>query len=163
MISALGILHVGGETAELLARRFGAVERLMDASQEDLEAIDGIGPIVAQAIAGHFQNEGNRGIVAGLAEAGVQLGSGETPAAQGPQSLAGKRFVITGRLGGLTRSQVEALIKERGGQVGSSVSKRTDYVLIGEDPGTKRDDAERLGVTTISEQEFLALAEAPAP
>ena len=162
VISALGILHVGGETAELLARRFGSVERLMDASQEELEAIPGIGPIVAAGIASHFANEGNRNIVRRLDEAGVALAAPEgwdAGQADGPMPFEGMRFVVTGRLEGFTRSQAEGFIKERGGQVSGSVSKKTNYVVVGEEPGSKRDDAERLGVAILSEEELTALAE----
>ena len=162
VISGLGILHVGGETAELLARRFGNVERLMDASQEELEAIPGIGPIVAAGIASHFANEGNRNIVRRLDEAGVALAAPEgwdAGQADGPMPFEGMRFVVTGRLEGFTRSQAEGFIKERGGQVSGSVSKKTNYVVVGEEPGSKRDDAERLGVAILSEDELTALAE----
>ena len=162
VISGLGILHVGGETAELLARRFGNVERLMDASQEELEAIPGIGPIVAAGIASHFANEGNRSIVTRLRKAGVALEAPEgwnAAQADGPMPFEGMRFVVTGRLEGFTRSQAEGFIKERGGQVSGSVSKKTNYVVVGEEPGSKRDDAERLGVAILSEDELTALAE----
>ena len=162
VISGLGILHVGGETAELLARRFGSVERLMDATQEELEAVPGIGPIVAAGIASHFANEGNRSIVRRLGEAGVALAAPEgwdAAQADGPMPFEGMRFVVTGRLEGFTRSQAESFIKERGGQVSGSVSKKTSYVVVGEEPGSKRDDAERLGVAILSEDELTALAE----
>lgn len=162
VISGLGILHVGGETAELLARRFGSVQRLMDATQEELEAVPGIGPIVAAAIASHFANEGNRSIVERLGEAGVVLEAPEGwDAAQGdgPMPFEGMRFVVTGRMEGFTRSEAESFIKERGGQVSGSVSKKTDYVVVGEEPGSKRDDAERLGVEILSEQELVERAE----
>ena len=166
VISGLGIMHVGGETAELLARRFGSVERLMDASQEELEAVPGIGPIVAAGIASHFANEGNRSIVRRLGEAGVALAAPEgwdAAQADGPMPFEGMRFVVTGRLEGFTRSQAESFIKERGGQVSGSVSKKTSYVVVGEEPGSKRDDAERLGVAILSEDELTALAESGAP
>ena len=164
VISALGIMHVGGETAELLARRFGSVERLMDASQDGLEAVPGIGPIVAAAIASHFANEENRRIVRRLGEAEVVLAVPEgwdAAQAGGPMPFEGLRFVVTGRLEGFTRSEAESFIKERGGQVSGSVSKKTDYVVVGEEPGSKRDDAERLGVTILSEEGLRERAEAP--
>lgn len=160
VISGLGIMHVGGETAELLARRFGSVERLMDASQEELEAVPGIGPIVAAGIASHFANEGNRSIVRRLGEAGVALAAPEgldAAQADGPMPFEGMRFVVTGRLEGFTRSQAESFIKERGGQVSGSVSKKTSYVVVGEEPGSKRDDAERLGVAILSEKGLIDL------
>ncbi len=162
VISGLGIMHVGGETAELLARRFGSVDRLMDATQEELEAVPGIGPIVAAGIASHFANEGNRSIVRRLGEAGVALAAPEgwdAAQADGPMPFEGMRFVVTGRLEGFTRSQAESFIKERGGQVSGSVSKKTSYVVVGEEPGSKRDDAERLGVAILSKDELTALAE----
>ena len=161
VISALGILHVGGETAELLARRFGGVRRLAAAAQEELEAIDGIGPTVARAIVAHFENEGNARIVDELDAAGVRLESDEAPPTATPQPFDGLRFVVTGRLERFTRAEVGAYIKERGGLVSSGVSKKTDYVVAGVDPGSKRDDAERLGVATIGEAELVELA-APA-
>ncbi len=159
VISGLGILHVGGETADLLSRRFGSVRRLMAASQEELEAVTGIGPIVAKAIVSHFGNEGNRSIVANLEEAGVRLESdADTNQTDTPQPFDGMRFVVTGRLEGFTRSQAESFIKDRGGQVSGSVSGKTHFVVVGEDPGTKRDDAVRLGVDILSEEGLVELA-----
>ena len=134
----------------------------MDASQEELEAVPGIGPTVAAGIASHFANEGNRSIVRRLGEAGVALAAPEgwdAAQADGPMPFEGMRFVVTGRLEGFTRSQAESFIKERGGQVSGSVSKKTSYVVVGEEPGSKRDDAERLGVAILSEEELTALAE----
>ena len=159
VISGLGIMHVGGETAELLARRFGNLERLRSAAQEELEAIPGIGPIVAAAIASHFENEGNKGIVDRLSNALSTPEGLDAAQADGPMPFEGMRFVVTGRLEGFTRSQAESFIKERGGQVSGSVSKKTSYVVVGEEPGSKRDDAERLGVAILSEEELTALAE----
>ena len=160
VLSGLGIRHVGGETAELLARRYGSLPKLMDASEEELQSIPGVGPIVALAIAGHFSNEGNRQIVAALGEAGVVLESGEPAEGPGPQPFQGMRFVVTGRLEGFTRTEAESFIKSRGGQVTGSVSKKTSYVVVGEEPGSKRDDAERLGVPVISEDDLVELAAA---
>ena len=160
VLSGLGIRHVGGETAELLARRYGSLPKLMDASEEDLRSIPGVGPIVALAIAGHFSNEGNRQIVAALGEAGVVLESGEPAEGPGPQPFQGMRFVVTGRLEGFTRTEAESFIKGHGGQVTGNVSKKTSYVVVGEEPGGKRDDAERLGVPVISEDDLVELAAA---
>ncbi|MDE2836208.1 MAG: NAD-dependent DNA ligase LigA [Chloroflexota bacterium] len=159
VISGLGILHVGGETAELLARRFGSLERLRYASKEELEAVPGIGPIVAAGIASHFENEGNQRIVDRLSDALDTPEGWDAPTADGPMPFEGMRFVVTGRLEGFTRSQAESFIKERGGQVSGSVSRKTSYVVVGEEPGSKRDDAERLGVEILSEKELTALAE----
>ena len=159
VLAALGILHVGSETAELLARRFSGVRRLMEVTEEELQEVPGIGPKVAQAIAEHFRNEGNRQIVHALDELGVNLESAEAPRAQLPQLLAGKRLVVTGRLERFTRSQIESRIKELGGQVTGSVSKKTDYVVAGVDAGSKLDEANRLGVPVLNEDEFSALTE----
>ena len=160
VLSGLGVRHVGGETAELLARRYGSLPKLMDATEEELQSIPGVGPIVALAIAGHFSNVGNRQIVAALGEAGVVLESDEPAEGPGPQPFQGMRFVVTGRLEGFTRTEAESFIKSRGGQVAGSVSKKTSYVVVGEEPGGKRDDAERLGVPVISEDDLVELAAA---
>ena len=130
----------------------------MDSTEEDLQAIPGIGPIVAKGIADHFANDGNRLIVAKLEAAGVSLEGDAAPVSEGPQPFEGLRFVVTGRLEGFTRSQAEAFIKERGGQVSGSVSGKTDYVVVGQEPGSKADDAQRLEVRVVSEDELVALA-----
>jgi DNA ligase (NAD+) len=164
VISALGILHVGAETATLLARRFGSVFKLQEATEEELQAIPGIGPKVASAIATHFRNEGNRRIVAELAAVGVAMEVDGAPLDSngGPKPFAGKRFVVTGRLERFTRTQAEDFIKDRGGQVSASVSKKTDYVVAGADPGSKLTDAQQLGVSIIGEEDLVRLAEAPS-
>ncbi len=162
LISALGILHVGGETAELLSAHFGSLLRLIDASEEELQAIPGIGPIVAAAIRRHFAIDDNRLLVTELAALGVAIEAAEQPARNDAPVLAGKRFVVTGRLDNFTRSEIQAYIKRLGGQVSASVSKRTDYLLAGEDPGSKRADAEEAGVAVLSEDEFVRLVSAPA-
>jgi DNA ligase (NAD+) len=159
VIIALGILHVGSETAELLTKRFGSIPRLAQASHEELQAIPGIGPVVASSIADHFQSEGNRRVVARLAESGVTMELELGVQAQGPKPFVGKRLVVTGRLERFTRSQIEGIIKELGGQVGSSVSKKTDYLVAGEDASSKLSDAQQLGVPVLSEEEFMSMAE----
>ena len=162
IISALGILHVGSETSELLAKRFRSIQRLAEASQDELKAIPGIGPIVAEAIAAHFRNEGNLRVLHGLAAAGVIMQQGTLPHdAQGPRPLAGLRLVVTGRLEHFTRSEIEARIKQLGGQVGNNVTKKTAYVLAGEDAGSKLQDAHALGVHSLTEAEFLTMTEEP--
>ena len=163
LLSALGILHVGGETAGLLSRRFGSIDALMGGSQEELEAVPGIGPIVAKTIVRHFANEGNQRIVSELRAAGVRLESTESVEADLPQPFAGMRFVVTGRLPGFTRSEAEAFVKDRGGQVSSSVSKKTNYVIVGEEPGSKRDDAVQLEIPILSDHELRELAEQESP
>ena len=163
LLSALGILHVGGETADLLSRRFGSIDALMGTSQEELEAVPGIGPIVAKTIVGHFANEGNQRIVSELRAAGVQLESTGSVETDLPQPFAGMRFVVTGRLPGFTRSEAEAFVKDRGGQVSSSVSKKTNYVIVGEEPGSKRDNAVQMEIPILSDHELRELAERESP
>ena len=158
VIGALAILHVGWETAELLARRFGSVQRLAGATEEELLSIPGIGPKVAGAIVGHFGQAENKNMVEGLRAAGVALEAEGPVPAQHHQPLAGKRLVVSGRLERFTRSGIEEMIKQLGGQVGSSVSKKTDYLVVGVDAGSKLQDAQCLGVTTITEEEFTALS-----
>jgi DNA ligase (NAD+) len=162
IIAALGIFHVGGETAELLARRFGSVHRLVNTSVEELQDIPGIGPIVALSIVEHFQNDGNKLIVAELAEQGVALEQELADVAPVSKVFEGLRFVVTGRLDGFTRTEAGDFIKDRGGQVTGSVSKKTSYVVVGEEPGSKADDAQHLEIPILSEQQLRDLAdEAP--
>lgn len=156
VIFALGILHVGGETADLLASRFSSLDSLAHASQEELLSIPSIGPKIAESIAAFFRQEGNRNIIRKLKEAGVRLSEGESrkPA---DMPLAGQEFVLTGRLESLTRQHAEARIRELGGAAGSSVTRKTTYVVVGADPGSKLDKARALGTTLLSEEEFLNL------
>ena len=153
VIFALGILHVGQETAELLASRYSSIDDLANASQEDLLSIPSIGPKIAESIAAFFRQEGNRRIIQKLKEKGVRLE--EAPAERRELPLAGQEFVLTGRLEGFTRQEAEARIKELGGAVGSSVTRKTTYVVEGAEPGSKRDKAIALGITLLNEEQFL--------
>jgi DNA ligase (NAD+) len=155
LIFALGIRHVGESAARVLARAFGSVEALAGASIEDLEALDGIGPEMAQSIRAFFETESGSSLVEALAEAGV-VPSTVGGSAGGP--LAGKTFVITGTLS-LPRNRVKDLIHAAGGTVTSSISKKTDYLVVGEDPGSKIKKAKDLGVAVISEAELLVTIE----
>ncbi|MBI4498492.1 MAG: NAD-dependent DNA ligase LigA [Chloroflexi bacterium] len=157
VIAALGILHVGAETADLLAQRFGSIDALMAAAQEELQAIPGIGPKVAESIVAFARQEGNRRMVEKLKQAGVRLAAEE--GSQPPRSLAltGQTFVLTGRLERLTRHQAEGLVKQYGGTTSSTVTRKTSYVVVGEDAGSKLERAQALGVPTLTEQEFLDL------
>ncbi|MBI4219845.1 MAG: NAD-dependent DNA ligase LigA [Chloroflexi bacterium] len=156
LLAALGIPHVGAEVAELLASHFRGIDALAAATGEEVDAIPGIGPKIAAGVAAYFRNESNRRVIEKLSAAGVRVAD-EAPAATSEQVLAGLRFVVTGRLPGLSRSDVEARIKELGGAVSGSVSRRTDYLVAGEDAGSKLSDAQALGVRVIDEQGFLAL------
>jgi len=155
LIFALGIRHVGERAGKLLAAHFGNLERLMTASEEELTAIPEIGPKMAASIRAFFAEPRNRTVIKQLVVAGVNTVSLEARAATGP--LAGKVFVLTGALEGFTRDEATVLIERLGGRVASSVSRRTDYVVAGEDPGSKYDRARKLGVTILNEEDFKRL------
>jgi DNA ligase (NAD+) len=156
LLFALGIRHVGQTAAELLAAHFGGLGNLAGRSAAEFETVEGIGPVIASSLEAFFAEHRNLELLDRLEKAGVVI-AGE-PAAARPAALggafAGKRFVLTGALAGWSRSEAEALIKERGGKVAGSVSARTDVVLAGADPGSKLDQARALGVRTIDEEEF---------
>lgn len=156
LLNALGIRMVGERAAQLLAARFGSMDRLLAATEADVNEIYGLGPQIAQAVTGFFAEPRNRATVERLAEAGVSLiEEGHT---EGPRPLDGKTLVLTGGLATLSRDQAKDLIIRLGGRVTGTVSRKTDYVIIGEDAGGKADDARRLGVATLDEAAFLKLA-----
>jgi DNA ligase (NAD+) len=154
IIAALGVHHVGSEVAEVLARRFGSLDRLMCATEEELESVPMVGPKISQSVTAFFRQSSNREVVEKLRLAGVSKGSETIPEMAHKIPLSGKRFVITGRLDHFTRDQAGQRIKELGGMVSSSVSNRTDYLVVGEDPGFKQEQARKLGVVQITEKEF---------
>jgi DNA ligase (NAD+) len=153
---ALGIRHVGEGVAELLARRYGDLDGLLAASQEELEAIPGIGPTIAESVARFFADPRNAGEVKRFRQAGVRWAAAE-PAAEPSGPLLGKRFVLTGALEGFTRLEAKQRIEALGGRVAGSVSKQTDYVVAGADPGSKLDKARELGVEILDEAAFERL------
>jgi DNA ligase (NAD+) len=160
VIFALGILHVGDQYAELLAEQFQSIDQLDEASQEELSTLPSIGPKIAESIVAFFRQEGNRRIIEKLREKEVGQGLGKRKAkAVKPEELplAGLEFVLTGKLESFSRSEAEAKIKGLGGKAGSDVTRKTSYVVVGADPGSKLDKAEKLGIKTLSEAEFLAL------
>jgi len=149
-VYALGIRNVGEATARDLASHFGALERLMDADEAALETVSDVGPVVAASIAGFFGERHNREVIRALRKAGVTWEEG-APRAAATGDAAGKTFVLTGTLPNLTREGATELILSRGGKVSGSVSKKTDYVVAGADPGAKLARAEALGVTVLDE------------
>ncbi len=151
---ALGIRHVGEHVARLLADRFETIESLMRCSTEGFEGIDGIGPTVAASLIDFFAQAQNRETIALLMNRGVQI---EYPEAQKHDLLAGKTFVLTGTLSGLTRRQASELITAAGGNVSGSVSAKTDFVVAGESAGSKLQKARSLGVTVIDEGQLRAI------
>jgi DNA ligase (NAD+) len=158
VLFALGIRHVGYETARLLAEHLGSLEALLDVDSEKLMEVEGIGPVVAKSIADWAAREPNRDIVRRLVAAGVNPSySAATAKVTGP--LEGLTLLVTGRLEAMSRGQAEDRIRALGGKVGSSVSKGTDYLVVGAEAGTKRAKAEKLGVKTIDEATFGKLLE----
>ena len=155
LLNALGIRLVGERVAQLLAKRFGSLERIAATSETELAEVHGIGETIARSVAAFFAEPTNRELITKLKERGVVT---EAPlTAAGPQPLAGKTFVLTGTLTALSREAARELIEQRGGQVKNTVSKKTDYVVVGEAPGGKVDDARRLGVAMLDEKQFLEL------
>jgi DNA ligase (NAD+) len=158
VIFALGILHVGEQYAELLAEQFHSIDQLAKASQEELPAIPSIGLKIAESIVAFFRQKGNRQIIKKLRRAGVRLEREQVKKAKPKElPLAGREFVFTGKLDSFSRSEAEAKIKALGGKAGSDVSRKTSYVVVGTDPGSKLAKAEKLGIKTLSEAEFLDL------
>jgi len=156
VIFAVGIPFVGERTAQLLAEHFGSFERLAKASEVELEQVHEIGPKTAQGIVEFFAEERNRKLIEKLRAAGVRMEQ-EKAVKKGPQPLAGKQFVLTGTLPHYSRDEASRMIEEAGGRVVGSVSKRTDYVVVGAEPGSKLEKARSLGVKTIDEDELLKL------
>jgi len=158
---ALGISQVGEVTARVLARELGSLNAVMSADEEALVALPDIGPMVAQSITRFFEQTTNRQVIEGLLSAGVTwddpTGRQENATDNAGQTLEGLTFVLTGTLENLTRDEARAAIEARGGKVTGSVSGRTDYLVAGDDPGSKRDKAEALGVPVLDEDGFQAM------
>jgi len=158
VIFALGILHVGEEYAELLADKFSSIDELAKTGREELLSLPSIGPKIADSIVAFFRQEGNKNIIEKLRKAGVKLEKEKVAEAKPEElPLTGLEFVITGKLESFTRSEAEARVKELGGKAGSDVTKETSYLVVGADPGSKLAKAEKLGIKTLNEAEFLEL------
>ena len=157
VLFALGLAGVGSVTAEALAAHFGSIDALLGAGEEEITEVEGVGPILAESIVEQLADEHVRGLIAALRERGLrfELDPAERRSAGGP--LEGKTLVITGTLPELSREQANALIKHAGGKVTGSVSKKTDYVVAGESPGTKLARAEELGTEILDEAGLRAL------
>jgi DNA ligase (NAD+) len=156
VLYGLGIRHVGSVIAQALAEAFLTVEQLANAELKVIGAVYGIGPEIAQSVYEWFRQPDSQVLISQLQELGLKLAMEQT-APVGPQPLAGKTFVITGTLPTLKRDEAKALIEQAGGKVTGSVSKKTDYLLAGEDAGSKLDKALTLGVSQLSEEQLLAL------
>ena len=153
VLFALGIRHVGATVARALADAFGSIDRLREASLEDLEAVHEIGPAIARSLHDFLRAEQNQAVIEKLRAAGVQL-EAEQQAPAGPGPLQG---VITGALSRWGRQQAQDLVRALGGKPTSSLSKKTDLVVVGENPGSKKDKAEAFGIKTLSEEAFAEL------
>jgi DNA ligase (NAD+) len=155
---ALGIRHVGEHTAKILANHFGSLDKIQAASEETLRAVYEIGPEVANSLFDYFRREHTQELLQKFFAGGVEIVNPEGVATQ--QDMAGKSFVLTGALESYTRHEAKDMIEKSGGRVVSSVSKKTDYVVVGRDPGSKYTKAQKLGVKTINEEEFKELLKA---
>jgi DNA ligase (NAD+) len=157
LIYGLGIRHVGEKAAATLARRFRTMERLLQAPVEQLQSVAEIGPVVATSVRTFADEIANREIVARLREAGVNMASQAPEPTDQPGPLAGKVFVLTGTLAGMSREQATEALERLGAKVAGSVSRKTSYLVAGADAGSKLEKARQLGVETLDEQKFLQL------
>jgi DNA ligase (NAD+) len=155
VLHALGIQHVGSHLAQVLANRFGSLAAIQAASMTELQDVPGVGDKVATSLTKYFANPANRDMIEALRRAGVQLREAATRAPEKDPFWDGKSVVFTGSLTAMTRQDAADLVAARGARVSSSVSKKTDYVVLGIDPGSKWEKAQALGVTILTEQDFL--------
>jgi DNA ligase (NAD+) len=154
LVTALGIRHIGSQSAQILAEHFGSLEALTSADQEELAEIDQIGPVMAESVYDYFRNEKNSEIIQQMLAAGVNP---EQHQAKRSGNLTGKTIVVTGTLKKFSRQQVQQTIRQAGGKPAGSVSKKTDFVLAGENAGSKLDKANKLGVEIINEEQFMEM------
>jgi DNA ligase (NAD+) len=154
-LAALGIRHVGGQSAVVLADHFGSLDAVMNATQEELQAIDQVGPVMAESVYHYFRTSRHRIVIDDLLAAGVRPEPPQRKERTG--NLLGKTVVVTGTLKEFSRQQAEQAVREAGGKVSSSVSKKTDFVVAGEDPGSKLHKARDLGVEVLDEERFKKL------
>lgn len=158
LLTALGIRFVGEGVAELITAKYASLDELMNASLDELNAIPGIGPRIAESVCEYFRLEPNRELVRLLQERGVRTADERRVVPEGAQPFAGKTFVVTGTLPTWSRDEAEDFIKQQGGKVAGSVSAKTSYLVLGENAGSKLGKARELGVPTLSEDELRALA-----
>ena len=154
LITALGIQYVGKNTAGLLVNHFGSVDAVMNASKEDIAMIDGIGEVIAESVHDFFENGENKKLIDDFRDMGFKM-SGDVSEKIGP--LRGKSFVFTGGLASMTRDEAGKRVKALGGKVMTAVSSKTDYVVLGDKPGTKLKKAQELGIKILNEQNFLEM------
>jgi DNA ligase (NAD+) len=153
----LGIRQVGQHIAKVLAREFGSLEEIISADRERFQQIREIGPEISESLVAYWSEPRNRDVIAQLQELGVQVAPGTATGKRRKSPLAGKTFVFTGGLDHFTRDDAQRAVEAAGARVSSSVSKKTSYLVVGRDPGSKLDQARTLGVTILTEQEFASL------
>ncbi len=156
LLYALGIRHVGEKAAEVLAEKFGSIEKIINASESELQKIPEIGPVMAKSIKEFFSNKFTQEIISEFEKAGVNMIQPKIEK-KGPQVFSGMIVVFTGELDAMTRSQAEELVKRYGGNISSSVSRATSLVVVGKNPGSKYEKAKQLGIKVINEEEFLKM------
>ena len=154
VVYALGIRHVGASIAQLLVDNFNTIEQLIGAKEPDLQSLQGIGPQIAESVIRFFADHHNQHIVTRLKEAGVQMIE-KKKRIRTSQQFSNKKFVLTGALTAMTREEAKQRIEALGGNVVSSISKNTDFVIVGTDAGTKLEKAKTLGIPLLDEQKFL--------
>ena len=154
----LGIRQVGQHIAKVLAKEFGSLGRIIQADGAKFQQISAIGPEISASLVSYFSEDHNRRVIEELLDSGFNIAAAQVPPL-GKATLGGRIFVFTGLLTGLTRDQATQLVEERGGQVSSSVSKKTSYVVAGEDAGSKLEQASKLGISVLTEKEFRELIE----
>ena len=160
LITAFGIMHIGTKASKVLARKFKTMDNLANASLEELSGIDDIGPIMATSIVEFFSQEQTKDLLQKLKEAGVNMEAMDTEDLD--ERFSGLTFVLTGSLENYTRDEATSIIEKYGGKVSSSVSKKTSYVLAGEEAGSKLTKAQSLGVNIITEAEFQEMVSGDA-
>jgi DNA ligase (NAD+) len=148
---------VGQHIARVLAKHFGTLSRLMEATEDELLQVREIGPEISSSLASFFSEARNRGVIERLVDRGLSVAPRAASAGPGGRTLDGKTFVFTGGLAGYSRDRAKELVERLGGQVSSSVSKKTAYVVAGTDPGSKLEQARKLGVQILTEAEFTVL------
>ena len=161
LLFALGIIHVGSEVAELLTQAYNSIDEIAAATEEELAEIPGIGPKIAASIATYFQAAASKTVIEKLRAAGVTLKQEPRQVSAVGLPLTGRTFVVTGTLSGFSRTESESRIKDLGGKVTSSVTRNTDYLVVGESPGSKLAAAERLGTAILDETAFAELLANP--
>ena len=153
-IAGLGIRHIGGQTAQILAEHFGSLDAIMKAEQQEIEQVEQIGPTMAESVYEYFHNSQNKAVIGELLAAGVKP---EQAKIKRSGRLIGKTLVVTGSLETLSRQDAEQAIRQAGGNASSSVSKKTDFLVAGAEPGSKLEKAQQLGVKVINEKQFLEM------